>query len=284
MQGEVLEQELEYWRKQLEGAAELRIAGDHERGRGRSYRSGTHFFSLDPALSRGVRELARAEAVTPAILSVAALQLVLHHLTHQTDVVIGADVANRTPRDVEPLIGYFINQVVLRSDISGNPSFQDFLSRVRRTCIQAYTRQDVPFDRVVETLRPLRTADSHPFFRIKIGYNNVPASLVSVPGLKIEDYYVPMRATNLDLTMLIGDSEDSIQGRIEYRLVRFTSDLVRRIAASFVHVLGVAVRDVHRTLAEYKSDLDKLDATARERGRQAREDKNTARLVSLQRH
>src|SRR5439155_7648457 len=150
MQGPVLEKQLAYWKEQLAGASEhLELPTDHPRPPTQTFRGARHWQTLSPSLTQGLKELSRREGATLFMTLLAAFQTLLHRYTRQTDVLVGSPMAGRNQVETEDLIGFFINTLVLRSDLSGNPSFRKVLRQVRTRTLEAYAHQDLPFEKLV---------------------------------------------------------------------------------------------------------------------------------------
>src|SRR6185295_9742729 len=166
LQGEVLEAQVAYWKGQLEGAtAVLELPADHPRPPLQSHRGARYSISFPSALKRSLEELSRREGVTLFMTLLGAWQTLLMRYSGQQDIVVGTTIANRNRRETEPLIGFFVNTLVLRTDVSGDPSFKELLGRVREMALGAYAHQDLPFEKLVEELQPVRTMSHTPLFQ-----------------------------------------------------------------------------------------------------------------------
>ena len=150
--GDVLNQELDYWKQQLTGAPRLELPLTDPRTDSSRHLGGTRVFELSPGLSEALHELARRENITVFMLMMAAFKVLLSRYSGQTDIVLGCPIAGRNRAELEGLIGFFVNILLLRTDLSGDPVFQELLQQVREVCLQAYAHQDVPFEKLVEEL------------------------------------------------------------------------------------------------------------------------------------
>ncbi len=165
MQGEVLERQLDYWRRQLEGVPpELELPSDRPRRMEQGFRGASIPVLLSASLTEKLRRLSRSEGTTLFMTLLAAFQTLLYRYTGQEDIVVGTPIANRQRREIEELIGLFINSLALRVDLSDNPTFRELLARVRKVTLDAYAHQDVPFEKLVEELQPERALSRNPFF------------------------------------------------------------------------------------------------------------------------
>jgi hypothetical protein len=200
LQGEGLEGLFAYWQKQLEGApAKLKLATDRPRPQTRTLSGALRSLSLTEELTLALGELCRREDVTLFMLTLAAFKTLLYRYTWQEDVVVGTPIANRRHREVEGLIGFFVNTLALRTDLSGNPSFRALLARVRETTLGAYAHQDMPFDKLVEMLRAERDLSHDPLFQVFFALNNNPAREIRLPALTFTPYGADNGVAKFDL-------------------------------------------------------------------------------------
>ena len=173
----VINEQLHYWVKHLEAAPELlRLPYDKKRPKVQSFAGGTHAFTLDEKLTSRATDLCRAEGVTLFMPLLAAWQTLLYRYSGQEDICVGTPIANRNRAETEGLIGFFINTLVMRVDLRGNPPFREVLKRVRRVALDAYANQDVPFEKIVEELQPERSLSRAPLFHVWFTLGNVPMS------------------------------------------------------------------------------------------------------------
>src|SRR3989440_8015725 len=165
-----------YWSRQLSSLTPLELPTDHPRPAVQSYRGASHTFGLPAVLSEALKALSRQEGVTLFMTLLAAFQTLLARYTAQTDIVVGTDIANRTHVETEALIGFFINVLVLRSEVSGTSTFRELLSRVREMVLGAYTHQETPFEMLVERLQPQHSLDRMPLVQVLFVLQNMPLS------------------------------------------------------------------------------------------------------------
>ena len=186
LQGEVLTERLNYWKQQLAGIPTSlnleKLAGNTLRNK-QTRECAVHSFLLPPDLSTKIRTLSSQEGVTLFMTLLASFQTLLYRYTNQEDIVVGTDIANRDRPELEAIIGFFVNLLVLRGDLSGNPTFRELLERVRETTLAAYDRADVPFAKLVEALRPDRTSSVTPLFQVLFVLQNVPMPAFELSGL-----------------------------------------------------------------------------------------------------
>jgi amino acid adenylation domain-containing protein len=249
-------EQLEFWRGQLEGLPALHLATDRARVSdgtdGESYA-----FPLSPELSEGVRRLSRSLGATPFMTLLAAFKTLLHWQGQGDEVVVGTDIANRNLRaETERVVGFFVNQLVLRTTLGENPEFRTLVARVREVTLAAYDHQDLPFDRIVGALQPRRAAGETPFFRVKFMLQNAPASeAAALPGLVMEPLPPPRSAAQMDVLLSMDDVGDHLVGGWEYRTSLFSRELIERWTRRFQSVLEAAVADPAIRLHEIEARL-----------------------------
>src|SRR5262249_51717504 len=186
LQDEVLESQLAYWKTRLAGIPILNLRTARPREARQSFRGARLTISLPEPLTAAVDELSCRCKVTPFMTLLAAFQVLLYRYCGQEDIVVGSPIANRGHPELEPLIGFFVNSLVLRTDLSGAPRFKELLSRVRDTCLSAYAHQDLPFEKLVEDLRPERDQSRNPLFQVMFVLQNATRPFSGIPGLRIE--------------------------------------------------------------------------------------------------
>ena len=183
LQGEVLEQQLAYWKQQLKGAPPvLLLPTDRPRPAKPTFRGAIHRFLLPASLAEAIRALSRQQGGTAFMTMLAAFQTLILHYTQQPDIVLGTDLANRTTVQTEALIGFFVNLLALRTDLSGDPTFAELLGRVREVALGAYAHQDVPFDKLVEELQPERSLSHNPLVQVLFVQQNTPRAATPDAG------------------------------------------------------------------------------------------------------
>ncbi|MEZ2236927.1 amino acid adenylation domain-containing protein [Microcoleus sp.] len=211
LQGEVLENQLVYWRQQLAGIQALNLPVDRPKLAAQSYRGATEFFELAPHLGSELKGLAQREGATLFMTLLAAFQVLLSRYSQQSDIAVGSPIANRNRSEIEGLIGFFVNTLVLRSDLSGNPTFREFLNLVREVTMSAYARQDVPFEQLVEELQPQRYLHQNPLFQVVFSLQNAPLQPLQLPGLKLSYVNLEVKTARFDLELHLWDAADSFR-------------------------------------------------------------------------
>jgi hypothetical protein len=202
LQGEVLENQLSYWKKQLAGApAMLNLPTDRPRPAVQSYRGASQSIELSQELSEGLKALSARQGVTLFMTLLAAFQTLLHRYTGQTDIVVGSPIANRNRAEIEGLIGFFVNTLVMRTDLSGNPTFKELLTRVRETALGAYTHQDLPFEKLVEEFHPERSLSHSLLFQLMFNLLETQNDRLLLPGVDASPFETDAGHARFDLTL-----------------------------------------------------------------------------------
>ncbi len=272
LSGAALDDHLTYWKERLRGAPPvLDLPADRPRPAVESHRGATHAFTLPQALAAALVALSRREGVTLFMTLLAAFQVLLHRYTGQDDLVVGSAIAGRTHVEMEGLIGFFVNTLALRTDLGGDPTFRELLARVREETLGAYAHQDVPFDRVVEELAPVRDLGRSPLIQTRVVLQNAPALPLSLPGLRVEWHEATTGTAKLDLTLLAQETARGIEATLEYATDLFDATTIARMAGHLTTLLEGIAADPARRLhelalltAEEREQLAKWNATATE--------------------
>src|SRR6185312_13760686 len=251
LQGEVLGRQLGYWKEQLAGApAMLQLPTDHPRPTVPSYRGGSVPVELPERLVRELRALARAEQVTLFMLLLAAFQLLLSRWSGQSDVVVGSPVAGRSHRSLEGLVGFFVNNLVLRTDRGGDPVFSGLLQRVKQTALGAYAHQDIPFEKLVTELQPVRDMSRQPLFQAVFALQNIPQEELKLPGLLARPMQIEHGTSKFDLTLQLTEAGAGLRGGFEYSSDLFERGTIERMAGHFSRLLGAIVENPEGRLSQ----------------------------------
>jgi amino acid adenylation domain-containing protein len=251
LQGEVLESQLSYWRKQLEGAPViLNLPTDRARPAIQSFRGARQSIELSVELTRELKTLSRKEGVTLYMTLLAAFQTLLHRYTSQDDIVVGSPIANRNRIEIEGLIGFFVNTLVLRTDHSGNPTFRELLHRVRETALEAYAHQDLPFEKLVEELRPDRDLSRSPVFQAMFVLQNAPARELSFEGFTVSPVRVAGETAKFDLTLSLNEGTPGLRGVLQYNTDLFDEATITRMLGHFQTLLEGIVANPEQRIGE----------------------------------
>jgi len=260
LQEDVLERQLSHWRSRLAGAPDLDLPTDRPRPAVLSDRGSSVPVVLPPDVMRRLRDLAQAEGATLFMALLAAWATLLGRSSGQEELTVGSPVAGRDRREVEPLIGCFVNTLPLRVRLEDDPPFRALLGRVREVTLAAYDHQGVPFEKLVEDLAPERDRGRTPLFQVMLALHNAPQPPLSLPGLALSLSEIPTGTAKLDLSLLLTDGEAGIAGTLEYRTDLFEEATAERFAAHLMELLAGVVRAPDERL----SDLPLLTATERQ--------------------
>jgi amino acid adenylation domain-containing protein len=245
LEGGALEGQLNYWRAQLGGTLPaLEVSGDHPRPKTPTGRGGHLRRPLPAELSEGVKALSAAEGVTPFMVLLAAFKVLLYRHTGQEDIVVGTPMANRTRREIEDLVGFFVNMLVLRTRVEGHSTLREILARVKETALGAYANQDVPFEKLVEVLQPARDPTRAPLFQIAfVMQQQAQPPLRGVAGLEIEGAEVEPETARWDLTLVLDQTPSGLTVGAEYSTDLFEAETVERLLRHYERLLGAMVAD-----------------------------------------
>jgi len=248
---EVLDQELNYWKERLTGAPPLlELPTDYARPAMQSYRGRDLSFSLPADLSARLAELSQKHQATLFMTLLAAFQALLYRSTGQTDICVGTPIAGRNHSEIEGLIGFFANTLVLRTDLSGKPDFAELLGRVREVCIGAYAHQSLPFEKLVEELQPERNLSHMPLFQVMFVLQNAPAQEVQLSGLTMSGVEIPSQTAKFDLLLMLEETAEGLKGVIEYNTDLFEQSTIERLIERYGILLELIVADPAKPLCE----------------------------------
>jgi amino acid adenylation domain-containing protein len=231
LSGEVLERQLGYWRERLAGAPALDLPIDRPRPAVQGFRGDRVAFQVPPAAAEGLQRLARRSGSTLFMVLLAAFAVWLRRATGQDDLPVGTPIANRNRRETEGLIGFFVNTLVLRLDLAADLALTELLGRIRQTALGAYAHQDLPFERLVEALRPERRLSHNPLFQVVLALQNAPAGEIDLPGLTLSPLPFETRTAKFDLGATFVETGGALAGSLEYAADLFDAATVRRFAS-----------------------------------------------------
>ena len=259
LQGEVLETQQRYWKQQLDNLPLLNLPTDQPRPATPTYQGATQFLELPKNLSQELDALSQRQGVTLFITLLAAFQTLLYRYTQQEDIVVGSAIANRNRCEIEGLIGFFVNSLVLRTNLSGNPTFLELLHRVREVALGAYAHQDLPFEKLVEELHPERSLSHHPLFQVAFSLQNTPINALELPGLTLSWLDFDNTSAKFDLEFHLWESPEGLRGQVIYSSDLFDDARITRMLAHFQTLLESLVANPQQRL----SDLQLLTESER---------------------
>ncbi|MDQ2902116.1 MAG: amino acid adenylation domain-containing protein [Chloroflexota bacterium] len=250
LQGPVLEKQLSYWKEQLAGApAMLQMPLDHLRPATQSFRGSRHLFTLDKALTEQLKALSNHEEGTLFMTLLAAFQVLLYRYSGQEDILVGTPIANRNRTELEQLIGFFVNNLVLRTDLAGNPAFRSLLKRVREVTLGAYAHQDIPFEKLVEELEPERDLSRNPLFQIMFSLQNTLRSDITLTDLAVQPLEIDSGTARFDIILLLEENEQGLSGTFGYSTDLFDASTIARMAGHYRTLLEAIVRNPDQQIA-----------------------------------
>jgi len=249
LQGDVLAEQLAYWKKQLEGApAALELPVDRARPLSPTSRGSTLLFALPRSLTDALKALSRREGVSLFTLLVAAFQTLLYRYTGQEDLLLGIDAADRGQAETEGLIGFFVNTLVLRAHLAGESAFRALLGRVQKSLSEAYAHQDLPIEYLVRELQPERAAGQNPFFQVMLSLDPLIAPLAS--GWEMIPLPLESGAAKFDLSLEMQDRAQGLLTYIEYNTDLFDAATIERLTGHWQTLLEGIVTDPDQHIAD----------------------------------
>jgi amino acid adenylation domain-containing protein len=274
LQGDVLEKQLGYWKNQLSGQPKLlNFPSDRPRPAIQTSTGGVESFNLTHELTQGIKTLSKKENVTLFMFLLAAFQVLLSRYSGQDDISVGTAIANRNLVDTERLIGFFVNTLVMRTDLAGNPTFREVLERVRDITLGAYAHQDLPFELLVEELKPERDLSHTPLFQVAFALQNAPTTdrsrvdpstnllpgstsnqesqKIVLPDLEIEQINVSSGTSKFDLTLSMAEVDGTLNGSIEYNLDLFDIDTIMQLIGNFRTLIEGILSDPNLSIEKY---------------------------------
>jgi amino acid adenylation domain-containing protein len=258
LQGEVLQSQLAYWQQKLAGMpALLELPADRPRPAVQSFRGETQVFTLEQDISQALVSLSQQQGVTLFMLLLTAFKVLLYRYTNQSDIVVGTPVANRQHSQIQGMIGFFVNNLVLRTDLSDNPTFLQLLKQVREVVLEAYDHQNVPFEKLVEALHPERDLSYTPLFQIDFALEHEPEATVTLKDVTINTSEPGANQTaKLDLSLSLHKTEQGLTGAFEYSTDLFDATTIARMIEHWQTLLAGIVANPEQKL----SDLPLLTA------------------------
>lgn len=271
LQGEILETQLAYWKAQLADLTTLNLPTDRDRPAVQTYGGATHNLKLSLTLTAALETLSQQAGVTLFMMLLAAFQTLLHRYTGQDDISVGSPIANRNRSELESLIGFFVNSLVLRVNLSDNPTFRELLAQVKEVTLSAYEHQDIPFEKLVEELHPERDLSRNPLFAVVFALQNAPMQPLELPRLTLQPLKFDVTTTRFDLELHLWESgyglsglwEEQlagVSGFIAYNTDLFDAEAIAQFTNHFQNLLNSIVANPDTRIA----DLPILSAAERQ--------------------
>jgi hypothetical protein len=256
MSSERVRRELDYWKEKLDGAPRMvTFPGDRPRQATSRFDGGVHEFAV-PHLD-ALKALAADQDATMYMVLLAAFKVLLARYSGESDIVVGTPVAGRDRVELEPLIGFFVNAVALRTSLDGDPGFTEVVQRVRRTALDAYHHQELPFERLVDEIQPARQLSVHPLFQVSFQLFQAQQDLghlgrdsLALPGVAVDAYKTGTRTSKFDLAVELEDHPGGLRGHIEYSTELYDADTIERITSNFLTLLDGVIARPEQPLSE----------------------------------
>ncbi|MCP4262409.1 MAG: amino acid adenylation domain-containing protein, partial [Planctomycetes bacterium] len=237
--GEVLQTQQDYWQQKLADAPQvLDIPTDRPRPPIHTFRGGKEHLKMTPELTLKLNKLSQQTGSSLFMTTLTAFALLMNRYSGMEDIVIGAPIANRTHKEVEPLIGFFVNTLALRIDLSGNPTFIELLARVRQVTLDSYAHQDLPFEQLVETLQPKRDMTRNPLVQVSLTFQNAPISLLEIPDLTINPIEFDAQTVRMDLEFHVWEEGGGMEFCMYYYKDLFEEATIKRLLGHFHTLLA----------------------------------------------
>ena len=251
LQGEQLQHQLDYWQEKLQGIPPLlELPTDKPRPPIQSFKGSTINFSLNPEISKKLKQLSQRTGVTLFIALLSAFSVLLSRYSRQEDIAIGSPIANRNRGEIEPLIGFFVNTLVIRVKLEENPTVEELLQQVRKTCLEAYAHQDVPFEKLVEEINPERNMSYSPLFQVMFVLQNAPMEEVNLPRLTLSPVEIESSIAKFDLTLSLAETAEGLKGNWEYNTDLFEEKTIERMMGHFQVLLEAMVANPQEKVAK----------------------------------
>ncbi len=250
LQGELLENLLDYWKKQLANTSTLKLPLDRERPTVRAFEGGYEPMVISPELTKKINIICKNKSVTQFILILAAFKTLLYRYSGQEDICIGTVVANRNRAELERAVGFFMNTLALRTRIEGDSSFSEVLERVKKTTYDAFTYQELPFDKMVEELKPPREDGVNPFFQVMFILQNTQKVDLELPGLKMQPLEIESGMAPFDLRLQLTETQEGLMGGFDYNLSIFDSATIRSLSKQLVKTIECIVENQEQKITQ----------------------------------
>jgi amino acid adenylation domain-containing protein len=251
LQGEALEEKVRAWKRQFgDKPPVLELPVDHWRKNGMPARAAIEKLVLSQELTQSLRALSQRESATLFMTMLAAFECLLHRYTGQEDMVVGTAIANRNRSEIEELIGFFVNMLVTRTDLSGNPTFSDLLARVREASLAAYVLEDLPFEKLVEALRPDRNVAGTSLLKLVFVHQSIPVTSFSLAGLTLTPLELNNEMIHFDLMSEIVEGEEGLSVRLTYNTNQFDAETIARLLTHYEALLQSVVADPGRRVLD----------------------------------
>jgi amino acid adenylation domain-containing protein len=257
LRGEVLERQIAYWKRQLDGAPPvLELPTDRPRPEVQTMRGAMLPIALPRSLTQDLKAFSRREEVTLYMTLLAVFKILLWHYSRQTDIVVGTPIANRNQIETESIIGLFVNTLALRTDLAGDPPFSELLKRIRETTLGAYAHQGLPFEKLVEELKPERDPSRNAVFQVMFGLHTVPAAPLELAELKLAPFEIENTTAKFDLLLNLEETPQGLVGALDYSTDLFDTSTAAAMLEDYTLLLRRIIEQPDARLSRLAESLD----------------------------
>ncbi|MGD9160301.1 MAG: condensation domain-containing protein, partial [Desulfobacteraceae bacterium] len=250
LSGEVLDSQLSYWKDHLSNITPLEIPTDYMRPAIQTFRGDSLPFYIEPDVTKKLKTLSQEKEASLYMTLLAAFSILLSRYSGQEDIAIGSPIANRNRKEIENLIGFFINTLVMRTDLSGNPTFLKLMNRTKKMTLDAYANQDLPFEYIVEELQPERSMSQNPLIQIYFAIQNTPVSTLKMQDLEVSRIEAGVQMVKNDMEVHVWEKKDGLEGVFIYDSVLFKSSTITRMIGHFINLLTKIVSSPEIRISE----------------------------------
>ncbi len=240
----------------------LELPTDRPRPAVASYRGASESIQLSEELTQKLKQLSRREGVTLFMTLMAGFQALLARYSGQTDIAVGTPIAGRNMQETEGLIGFFLNTLVMRANVGDNPTVRELLAKVREAALSAYAHQDLPFEKLVEEIRPERSLSYQPLFQVWFVMQNTPPLRMDLPGLRVERFPIEDSFTKFDLMLSLGEGQKELTGTLRYSTDLFDRRRIRRMLSHYESILEGMAADEQSHSKEHDMEREQYQYTA----------------------
>ena len=250
--GETLDRQSKYWKEKLTGVDALELPTDRKRPKSQTFNGAAVNFEVGEEIKRQLMGLSKENDATAFMTLHSVFKVLLYRHSGQDDICVGVPIANRTRTETEGLIGFFVNTLALRCDMGGNPKFKQLLEQVKKTTLEAYAHQDLPFEKVVDLVQPQRDPSRSPLFQVMFVLQNTPSAEKILPELSIKMEELECEISKFDLTLMLDEgNENGFYGKLEYNTDLYDRSTIERMVGNFLILLKEVLTNPDRTLDEY---------------------------------
>ncbi len=257
LRGETMREQLNYWKNQLDGVVPvIDLPTDRPRPAVKTHRGAAEYVEIPASLTRALKHLSRTEQVTLFITLLSAFKVLLYRLSAQDDIAVGSGIIGRNQPETEGLIGFFINTLVLRTRLSGNPTFQEVLGRVREVVLGAFAHQELPFEKIVEELKPERDSSHSPMFQVMFSLQIMSPEAIEFSGLTISALDYEFGTSKFDMILSLFETTEGISGYFEYNKDLFDAATIKRMLTHYLRILDEVVAQPQQPIIHIRFQSD----------------------------